>query len=310
VQQQRYLVDGCLFFFQFLKLLFLGTVFATLALATQPRTTTCPAPCPYGGTGTAPANYFGYPIQYSLVCGNAGSCSGAYFTATPIQVPFSGRYLALASNFAGDKLTFGLDMANNPLITDLTGYAISFFYSCTNTGLAQTSTVKAFAGSLIGVSGLCSGIQLPLVVPSLVCDTGRYLYQAGLGFPSGTTCIEIERVGGGATSGPSLDLDGLILTPPPEVTIVAAGDGSEVGPVNGQFNVLISSTVLVPVVVTYTVSGTATNGVDYVLLSGSITIPPSTLSVPLVIQVLVDCLVEGIETVTVTLVRGYVLKRF
>jgi hypothetical protein len=60
----------------------------------------------------------------------------------------------------------------------------------------------------------------------------------------------------------------------------------------------------------YSVSGTATNGVDYQTLSGSLTIPSGASSANLLVSPLLDSLVEGNETVTVTLLSdpSYVLS--
>lgn len=56
--------------------------------------------------------------------------------------------------------------------------------------------------------------------------------------------------------------------------------------------------------VTYVVSGTAENGTDYDLLSGTITIPDTALGADLVINPINDVLLEGVENVTVTVVAG------
>ena len=54
-------------------------------------------------------------------------------------------------------------------------------------------------------------------------------------------------------------------------------------------------------VVNYTVSGSATNGVDYTTLPGTLTIPAGSSSAPLVISPINDTLAEGTEDVTITL---------
>ena len=57
-------------------------------------------------------------------------------------------------------------------------------------------------------------------------------------------------------------------------------------------------------VVSYTVSGTAINGTDYDLLSGTITIPDTATGADLIVSPINDALLEGTETVTVTVVAG------
>ncbi len=60
------------------------------------------------------------------------------------------------------------------------------------------------------------------------------------------------------------------------------------------------------VTVRYVLSGTASNGIDYAFLSNTVVIPGGEASATIAIAPLFDYLVEGIETVTVTLVtNGY-----
>nr|WP_295865448.1 Calx-beta domain-containing protein [uncultured Chitinophaga sp.] len=62
-----------------------------------------------------------------------------------------------------------------------------------------------------------------------------------------------------------------------------------------------SYTVSEPVTVNYTVSGTATNGVDYVTLSGTMVLPPNRTTEPIDVIPIDDKIIEGTETVTMTL---------
>jgi hypothetical protein len=56
--------------------------------------------------------------------------------------------------------------------------------------------------------------------------------------------------------------------------------------------------------VNYAISGTATNGVDYQTLSGSVVIPDTQTGVNLVMTPIADALAEGPETVTLTVLPG------
>ncbi|MGQ0626783.1 MAG: beta strand repeat-containing protein, partial [Phycisphaerales bacterium] len=56
-----------------------------------------------------------------------------------------------------------------------------------------------------------------------------------------------------------------------------------------------------PLTVMYTVTGTATNGTDYVALTGSIVIPADQTTVTLTLSALADALREGTETIILTL---------
>ena len=88
-----------------------------------------------------------------------------------------------------------------------------------------------------------------------------------------------------------------------EVSIADTDDAEEDGPVNGRFTVTISEVSDTDTVVSYTVSGTATaGGVDYTTLPGTITIPAGDTEAFIdVTGIVVDSLVEGDETVIVTL---------
>ena len=87
-----------------------------------------------------------------------------------------------------------------------------------------------------------------------------------------------------------------------EVTI-AANDNAAAEPSgnNGQFTVAISNPSDTDTVVSYSVTGTATNGTDYTTLTGSVTILANATTAIIDVSVLDDSLIEGNETVTVTL---------
>ncbi len=72
---------------------------------------------------------------------------------------------------------------------------------------------------------------------------------------------------------------------------------------NGEFviNLPAGVTVAEAVTVNYTITGTATNGTDYTNLSGSIVIPANQNSVAMPVTVTDDQVVEGNETVILTL---------
>jgi hypothetical protein len=70
---------------------------------------------------------------------------------------------------------------------------------------------------------------------------------------------------------------------------------------NGLFTVNLSQAVPTNTVVAYSIGGTATAGSDYATLSGTVTIPANQLSATIPVSVLDDQLVEGSETVAVTL---------
>ncbi len=91
------------------------------------------------------------------------------------------------------------------------------------------------------------------------------------------------------------------------VQIFAMWDATEPGPNNdppgdlGQFMVFRSGPTNQALAVAHSISGTATNGVDYTELPGSITIPAGEESALISIEALYDDLAEFDETVTLTL---------
>ncbi len=80
------------------------------------------------------------------------------------------------------------------------------------------------------------------------------------------------------------------------------GDGSETGPDDGQFTVTLTPASSTDTTVTYTLTGTAAEGSDYATIAThSVTIAANTTTAVIDIDVTDDSLVEGTETVTVTL---------
>nr|WP_316829064.1 Calx-beta domain-containing protein [Pedobacter miscanthi] len=85
-------------------------------------------------------------------------------------------------------------------------------------------------------------------------------------------------------------------------TIAAGTNGNENGPVNGTFTVTLSKPSATDTQITYTLSGTATEGSDYsTIVTKTITIPAGQTTATITIPVLSDGVVEGVETVIATL---------
>jgi len=88
----------------------------------------------------------------------------------------------------------------------------------------------------------------------------------------------------------------------PLVSITATDSvASESGPDSGTFTVTRTGGTPSPLLLFYTVSGTATNGLDYQSLSGSVTIPAGNSSAAITLTPLLDGFFEASETVTLTL---------
>ena len=78
----------------------------------------------------------------------------------------------------------------------------------------------------------------------------------------------------------------------------------------GAFTFTRTGVTTNPLSVAYTVSGSATNGTDYLTLSGTVTIPSGASSITQAVTPIDDTLVESMETIIVTIptAAGYVLN--
>jgi len=88
------------------------------------------------------------------------------------------------------------------------------------------------------------------------------------------------------------------------VTISATQDSAAEPSSPGRFTVKRDGDLSGNLVVYYEVSGTATSGLDYAPLSGSVTIPAGSASADILVQPRDDALTEGDETVTITLMAN------
>jgi hypothetical protein len=86
------------------------------------------------------------------------------------------------------------------------------------------------------------------------------------------------------------------------VTVAATdASASEAGPDTGRFTISRTGDTTVSLTIHYTLSGTAVNGTDYVSLSGSLSIPAGATSATVTVAPIDDTLVEGNESVILTL---------
>ena len=86
--------------------------------------------------------------------------------------------------------------------------------------------------------------------------------------------------------------------------VVAAETRSGQTANRGQFTISRTGATTAALTLAYSVSGSATNGADYSRLTGTVTIPVGRSSVTLAVSPADDSLVEGTETVVVTLNAG------
>jgi hypothetical protein len=111
------------------------------------------------------------------------------------------------------------------------------------------------------------------------------------------------------TDNPSITVDGAAETDTVnisdddngQVSIAANVAAASEPATNGQFTVTQSATSATDTVVSYAISGSAVNGTDYSLLSGSVTITAGTTTVSIDVTVSDDGVVENAESVTLQL---------
>src|SRR5688572_13520265 len=108
----------------------------------------------------------------------------------------------------------------------------------------------------------------------------------------------------------SLDRSALAQTTEPPLVTIVAGDhhAAEAEQQVGAFTVSRTGATEVSLLVFYELSGTARNGVDYLELPRSITIPAGAASALITIKPINDSLAEGTETVVATLVPSPTLS--
>ena len=88
----------------------------------------------------------------------------------------------------------------------------------------------------------------------------------------------------------------------PTVTVTATdAAAAEIGGNTGTFTVTRTGDTTAGLTVNYTVSGTATSGSDYIALSGAILILPGDSSANITVTPIDDALIEGAETLILTL---------
>jgi hypothetical protein len=200
---------------------------------------------------------------------------------------------------------------------------------------SQGNVYAGFAGSLFAISA--SGARLwsfatlgGFTAPSLTPDGTLYVgsaadtlfafrANAGLAQTPWPMFQRDLRHTGAAPQLPDTDLPVVSVTATiPETTeqplmvftadgeTVAAGDMVAPVPAHppGRFTITREGNTNAPLTVAYSLSGTASNGVDYAVRSGSVTLPAGVRSAAVMIFAVDDRVVEGDETVVLTLSLG------
>jgi hypothetical protein len=154
--------------------------------------------------------------------------------------------------------------------------------------LARTVTIPAGSAS---ATVTIRALDDLVVEPS---ETVVLTLAAGTGYTFSTSSASAQVTIG--------DNDG--ATPPTTVTIATSDPNSNEPTGTGSIRFTRSGSLTNPLVVNFTVGGTATEGSDYQSLPRTVTIPAGSASATVTIRTLDDLVVEPSETVVLTLAAG------
>ena len=156
-----------------------------------------------------------------------------------------------------------------------------------------------------------AGAVSATVLTSTFTQAGAFPFAAGsrdaaLIVDLGAGNYGIQVSGASNSSGLAL-VEVYDITPAGAATVTLRAtrtSANETGTLAGEFTFTRDGPTLLPLTVNYGVSGSATNGVDYPALLGTVTIPAGATSTTIAVQPLADTTVETTETVTLTLIEG------
>ncbi len=145
----------------------------------------------------------------------------------------------------------------------------------------------------IGAYDPGTGGNLVLIQPQSTAPTGSQstLYYLDFNFVIGDSS---------ATSSNGVINNHIPLDPSPSVSIANTTQAAE-SSTNGVVTVSLSTASATDTVISYSVAGTAVAGADYTALPGTVTIAANATSATIGVPVIDDSLVEGDETVIITL---------
>ncbi len=174
--------------------------------------------------------------------------------------------------------------------------------SATNTVIAYTVTGTATSGAdytaLSGTVTIPAGqttatITIPITDDAIV--EGNETVIVTMNSLTGTAGVALGALAARSATNTITDNDTAT------VTLANTTNGNEAGPVSGVMTLTQTAASGVNTVIAYSIAGTATSGTDYTALSGTVTIPAGATTATITIPVIDDAVVEGNETVIITL---------
>lgn len=190
------------------------------------------------------------------------------------------------------------------------GAADTFLYTETTDGADTILDFNPAEGDIIDLAGVLEGSSTLLTDYVRVTRSGAdaLLEVSPNGTPQGFGSLAIRLKNSPLQAGAVADLyyTGNLETGeiglPPRLSLAASSPlASENGPVEGKFTITREGSTNVPLLVSFLISGTATNGVDYESIPASILIPAGQAAVNVIIRPYADTLVEFDEQVRLEL---------
>jgi uncharacterized protein (DUF1800 family) len=197
----------------------------------------------------------------------------------------------------------------------------NFFASSGRTGIYAPGVT--FSGPIFVGDIDAFGTALPVLVTGSVADariTGGNLQQTNTQSLTVSGLTQLNFVAGTKSNGTALpaelnraqlsdngvNVTNQIVRAGPAVVSIAtsASVTDETGAAAGKFVISRTGSTVAPLTLTYGVGGTATNGLDYPPLLGSVTIPAGSSSVTISVLPYPDTTIENTETVQLTLDAG------
>ncbi len=155
-----------------------------------------------------------------------------------------------------------------------------------------------------GVPDLSSSNLLATFPTSTSAGTRSVDWDAAGNLYVGNNSTELLRVfspGGTKTAVTTSGGTFQLIVPPTIVNVTATPVASEEGPTNGIFTLTRDGDSSVPLTVNYTLSGTASNGMDYATLPLSVTFLAGSISTNIILVVSNDLIPELTETAVLTI---------